>query len=728
MFRTARPVILQLALASLVAMTPVGSGFPSTTLRAGSRTVVHAQQAGSQGNPAQPQKPGADQQPQKPQQQQPTPTFKLPINFVRVDVIVNDRQGNLVSDLKATDFDVTEDGKPQKVESFKFINIGSGTEQQLNEAEPPREIRSDADEEAEASRDDIRVFAIFLDDYHVRQSNSIGVRAPLERFLRNQMGPNDLVEIMYPLQPVSDLLLTRDHEKIAQAIETFVGRKYDYRPKNDIEQQYANYPAQTIEQIRNQVSLSAIKGLVVHLGGLSEKRKSVIVVSEGYTNILPPQLRDPIASLPGYGNPNRLNPNAGDSTAEQTASFFASADLTSDLVNVYNAANRANTAIYTLDPRGLAPSEFDVSQPAINQNTDRQILEATLDTLRVLSNNTDARAIVNRNDLDGGLKQVLRDSSAYYLLGYNSTLTAADGKFHEIKVKVSRPGVQIRARKGYWAPTEEDRAKATTAVAKPAIPAAVTNALATIATPLSGRVIRTWIGTSRGDNGKTRVTFVWEPIPSPPGSAPGARPARVSIVAGSPKGDAYFRGQVPDGAPPAAAPATQMTGAAAQGPARVAFDVPPGKLQLRLTVQGSASQVLDSEVREFDVPDLTVPQVTLTTPAVYSARTAREFRTMSADPAAVPTPDREFSRTERLLIRFAAYGPGNSVPAVTVQLLSRGGQAMSALTAQPGASSPQEQTIDLPLAGLAAGEYIIEIKAKGESGEATQMVAIRVTA
>ena len=76
-----------------------------------------------------------------------------------------------------------------------------------------------------------------------------------------------------------------------------------------------------------------------------------------------------------------------------------------------------------------------------------------MDTLRALAEKTDGRAIVNRNDLDVGMKQIMRDSSAYYLIGYNSSQAPTDGKFHEIKVRVKRPGVQVRARKGYWALT-----------------------------------------------------------------------------------------------------------------------------------------------------------------------------------------------------------------------------------------------------------------------------------
>ncbi len=692
--------------------------------------VGRAQQAGAQSKPDQAKQSAGGQQQQPQQQPPPQPTFKTGINYVRVDAIVSDKQGNPVKDLKAEDFAVTEDGKPQKIDSFKFINIGNMTQQQLAQAEPPREIRNEVDEEAEAAREDVRIFAIFLDDYHVRLGNSMAVRGPLEKFLQTQLGPNDLIAVMYPLQSVLDVQLTRDHDAVARAVEQFQGRKYDYRPRNTIEEQYANYPAETIERIRNQVSLSALKGLAIHLGGLREGRKSIILVSEGFTNTLPPQLRDPVASMPGMGNPARTNPMATDSAQQQSMNFFQQADLLADLQNVYDAANRANTALYSLDPRGLATSEFDVSQPTVSQTVDQDTLMATQDTLRTLSNNTDARAIMNRNDLATGLAQVLRDSSAYYLLGYSSNLTAADGKFHEIKVRVRRPGVQVRARKGYWAPTPEDRAKAT-APARPEPPPAVSKALSAIVEPVRGRVIRTWIGTSRGENGRTRVTFVWEAVPPVPGGdmQPSDRPARVSLMASGPNGQSYFRGRVPDVAVAAnnATPSQMTGGAPPSGPSRVVFEAAPGKVQLRMSVEGIHSQVLDTDVRDIEIPDLTAPQVTLTTPAVYSARTARDFRALTADPDAVPTPDREFSRTERLLIRFDAFGPGYTVPEVTAKLLNRTGQPMSDLSVKPDDKYPQEHSIDMPLAALAAGEYLVEIKARGPSGEASQMIAIKIT-
>jgi hypothetical protein len=117
----------------------------------------------------------------------------------------------------------------------------------------------------------------------------------------------------------------------------------------------------------------------------------------------------------------------------------------------------------------------------------------------------------------------------------------------------------------------------------------------------------------------------------------------------------------------------------------------------------------------------------LSTPAVFSARTPRESRALSSDPDVVPTPDRQFSRTERLQIRFDAYAPGLAAPTVTARLLNRNGNEMSALTLQASAQHPGQHTIDLPLATLPSGEYLIEISAKGETGEATAMVAMRIT-
>jgi hypothetical protein len=177
----------------------------------------------------------------------------------------------------------------------------------------------------------------------------------------------------------------------------------------------------------------------------------------------------------------------------------------------------------------------------------------------------------------------------------------------------------------------------------------------------------------------------------------------------------------------AAGAAASGAGAApGRGPSRVSFDVNPGKIQLRISAEGAASQVLDSETREISVPDLTSAAATLGTPSVLRARTAREFQQLKADGEAVPIAGREFSRIEHLLVRVPTYGPGGTAPALRVHLLNRAGAAMNELKAEPSPRT-SEQQIDLPLAGLPPGEYVLEIKAGDQDGDATELVGFRVT-
>jgi VWFA-related protein len=672
---------------------------------------VAAQAGGQPQAPAQPAQPAA-----------PTPTFRAGVNFVRVDVIATDKTGALIQDLKPEDFEVTEQGRPQKIETFKLVTLDGGL--MATGDQTPRPIRSEIDEQREAARDDVRLFAIFLDDYHVKKDSSLTARNQIARFVDTQLGPSDMIGIMYPLQTLDSVLMTRDHESIMKGIQQFEGRKFDYTPRNSIEEKYQFYPTEQVELIRNQVSLTALKALIMHMGGLKEGRKALILVSEGYSAYLPPSLRTSSAANAGAGNPLARGSSGADSVTETRAQALSSAQMDLDLRDVFDEANHYNVSIYAVDPRGLAPGEFGVDMPAVDPRLDQQYLRSTMETLRTLADQTDGRAVVNRNDLTIGMKQIVRDTSGYYLLGYNSTFTETDGKFHEIKVRVKRSGVDVRARKGYWALNRAEAAAITTTATRPeGPPSEVQNAI-NAATALSrARTVRTWIGTERGQNGKTKVTFAWEPTPRVPGDAAraGDQPARIVVTAASMDGDLYFRGRVPEaaGAPP---PPSAAGGAGGH----VSFEAPPGKLQLRLSVEGSGSAVLDSEVRDVSVPDLTSPQISLSTPELFRARTVREFQQLKTDPDPVPTLGRDFTRTDRLFLRIAAYGPGQTPPQLTAHILSRTGQPMSELPVTPGANGHASE-IDVPLAGMAAGEYVIEIKATGEGGGAQEFVGFRVT-
>ncbi len=666
---------IRLALATAFAVSVAGA------------VAVGGQQSGQP--PAAPAAPPASDQ--APAGEADQPVFRGGINFVRVDAIVTDRQGEPVTDLTQDDFEVLEDDQRQTIETFRLVKIDVAAPVQT-----PGRLTTRQDEENAAADDDARIFVFFLDDYHVRLGNSMAVRKQLIDFVQTQLGPKDLVSVMYPLTPLDSVILTRNHEQLVGAIERFQGRKFDYTPRNALEDRYANQPTEIVERVRRQVSLSALTGLSVKLGALREGRKAIVLVSEGYIGLLPPQLRGAMATMPGLGNPNSGNPLAGDNMQEDRARFMAELDVQSELQRVFEEANRSNTAIYAVDPRGLSTGEFDI-QDNVAGRASQDSLRQTQNTLQVLAGETDGRAIINRNDLAAGMKQIVRDSSAYYLLGYNSTQSRSDGKFHPIKVRVQRPGVQVRARKGYWALTAVETARAT-APPKPGPPPEITRSLAGIADSADRRMIRTWVGSAPAAGGKTRITVVWEGVPPVPGSG-GALVGRVMLNAASLAGDEIYQGPLGD-AVPADAPASARRGA-------VTFETPPGRLALRMSIEEAPDQILDTDDRTIDVPDFTEGPPRLATPRVYVARTPREFQTIRSDAAAVPTAAREFRRTERLFLRLAGVSPGTAASpfAYTARLLNRQGDSMVDLTVSPAADGA---TIDLPLASLPAGEFLIE--------------------
>lgn len=690
-------------LSSTMGRTPTAS---TRALTAAAVLIVGAL-AGAQADQAAPQNatPAAPQQPAAPDQQ---PVFRAGINTVRVDVIVTDRQGNPVTDLTLEDFEISEDGKPQKPETFRLIKIDTVTQPSYTS----RGIRTRNDEESAAADENSRIFTIFLDDYHVRKETSMSVKKPVVEFIANQLAPGDLLGVMYPLTPVDAVVVNRNHQGVINTVEKFMGRKYDYEPINDVERGYVyKLPPQSIEMIRRQVSLTAIRGICTKLGSLREGRKSLILVSEGYTSLLPPQLR---SNLPGAiaapGDLTRDPFAAENNLLEDRARFSADSDMAMELRDVFDACNRNNTSIYAVDPRGLSAGEFDVSTN-ISGRTSQEYLSSSLNTLRELADNTDGRAIVNRNDLGRAMAQIVRDQSAYYLVGYNSSEAPQDGKFHEIRVRVKRPGLQVRARRGYWAYTAED-VKRALAGPRPGPPPAVTKALAAIAPMTNRRYVRTWIGSDKGDDGKTRMTLLWEPLPPTPG-VKRDEPRRVSVLATSPSGEIVYRGRVPSELAPSGSGGS------------VSFEAPPGKLDVRLTIEGDGTGTLDVEDRTLDVPDLTAPEVVITTPKVWVARNAREMTALRSATPPPPSAGRDFRRTDRLLIKFTAIAPGGAPAAITVQLLNQQGTKMTdvAVTSDPG----NAETIDLPLANLAPGQYLLEITANSEGHKpVSELVAFRL--
>lgn len=587
--------------------------------------------------------------------QSTSPTLQSsPARLVTIDVTVSDARGRALIDLKPADFELREGSALLPLESVRFVRASGGSP-----TEEPARIQSAADERLAAGQDEARLFGIFLDEYQVAPGANTGrIREALTRFVDRDLSPRDLIVVMKPLDSLFAIRLTRDRDAVRRAIETFEGRKGDYTARNAYERDFiAGTPAR-IDVARRQVALSAINALAVHLGSLTDRRKTLIVAAE----------------------------SVGRSERRRGQEDLPTLDT------IIRSANRSNVAVYPFDPRAASGPE-----PAA-------------EGLRRLAEETDGGAIAA--DAAPGLRRVSADSSAYYLLSFR-TAHPDDGQFRELQARVKRAGAVVRARKGYWtaSPDEALRAALIATANAPKVVAPLEPA------PHASTLIRPWFGMARGEGGRTRVTFVWEPAARVPGDRVRRPVSKLVFQARSPDGAVLFEGPVAPTGPSA-------IDEPAAAPARVVFDAPPGRLRLRMSIQDAASTVLDQDVRELSVRDLK-GDVALGTPEVLRARTAREFRARGAE-TAVPVASREFSRTERLLIRFRVYGPDDAPLAVSAQLLDPMGHAMRQLEVTP-APAAGDHTIDLPLAALAPGAYAIGFKATSGTRNATDRLAFRVT-
>ncbi|MEO7274025.1 MAG: VWA domain-containing protein [Vicinamibacterales bacterium] len=584
---------------------------------------------------ATPQQPPASDQAQ-------LPTFRTGANLVRVDATVLDHRGQPVSSLKAEDFLIEEDGVPQKVTSLKYVEANG---QPTDDLSLP--IRSREHAAAEAARDDVRVFLIFWDEYSIDQfASAIRAREALVRLVGTAFQPTDLVALMDQLTPSDAIRFTRDFSDLTFDVKKLRGRLGVYIPTRSVVED-AQLQKGDVRKLRAEVTMSALKSAVVHLGTLREGRKTVIFVSEG---------------VRGLGS-----------------------DATAVMGDVVRAANESNTAIYAVDPRGLTS-------------------RGSSDSLFMLADNTGGRTIVNTNGLDPAMRQIVRESSAFYLLGYSSIRNPADGRFHQIKVRVDRPGLDVRARRGYWAPSLKaiDDARAAAAAATP--PDAVAVALASLTSPTSRHVLSLWTGIVRDANGRPALSVAWTGRAQRGGG--GDVPVTVHVSATGAGEPLEFDGTV-----------------SGRGPT---FALPPGPAKVQVTVRDAEDRVIDTEVRTMTVPAAESVALAWSTPVLLRARTPIELRTMLADADAPPFAGNELARGDRLLVRTALFGSATEA-IVTSRLVSRAGRDLVALPITVLTARPGTYQIDLPLSSVAPGDYVIAITAKRGAEVVETFVSIRVS-
>ena len=325
---------------------------------------------------------------------------------------------------------------------------------------------------------------------------------------------------------------------------------------------------------REKQTLDALEELATFLRDVREERKAVITITDGWRLYTPDRTLRGRSTRPRPWPLSNVNPRNGRLTTKDTpnttggtranceADRYTLSELNDQqrIRTIYDEANRANVSFYPIDPRGLAVFDEPIVptagvgigrgfNPTLSSSEENARLFERSTSLRGLAEATDGLAIVGSNDIEKGFKRIIDDMSAYCLLGYYST-GKLDGRFHSIRVRVKRPGVEVRARRGYLAPSAADAArgllKAPTAGAPGAENAIATAAAAAVATlpaaardqPLRVHVTAGWRPAGEGSAGQPQAAFwmVTEVADRIPGSDIDAVLTHRGEVVGSARG------------------------------------------------------------------------------------------------------------------------------------------------------------------------------------------------
>jgi VWFA-related protein len=704
----------------------------------------------AQGTP--PQAPATQAPPgQEPPPQEQRPIFRGAANFVRVDVFAT-KDGVPVEDLKAEDFEVSEDGDPQKVETFELVKIQIGGD--ATTRVEPRTVRESREMAADPRA---RVFVLFLDTYHVGQGSAVNIRRPLINMLNRLAGPEDLIALMTPDMAASDITFTRRTDRIADLIDRagFWGQRNELIKKDPIDQMYEQcYPPEPgsgrttsavaeemIQRRREKATLDALEELVFYLGGLREERKGILLVSEGWLLFRPNQslAESSRPQRPGVyvgpdGRITRTDPRdyAGvdRSRCDQDRMALAGIDDGRRYLDILRVANRSNASFYPIEPRGLVVFDSDLGpNPPPPIDVDFAMLRQRHETLKTAALDTDGIAVMDSNDINAGLQRVVRDLSSYYLLGYSSTNAKADGRYRTIRVRVKRSGVDVRARKGYQAPTAEEVAKraelAEASLAAAADPEAdaVKRAMASLEGIRASAAFRLTVNAGW-----------WMPAGEPVKGAPqGAEPALWILGEVDPKargGEEWVNGGEADVA---------LTTEGGTTVVRYTVPIPAGTNRFQSRFPRSADDVwLDpgayvlrvrakpagSGIPTTDTSKIVVPAAPGTAKLVLG-QPAYARRLGGPNSEELPTADRRFRRTERLVVQASA---SMAPDAVTAELLDRSGKPLPL----PVTASIVDRDFvrwaraELALAPLAAGDYLLRIASKRGNEQVVTLAPFRI--
>jgi len=619
---------------------------------------------------------------------QQVPVFRSGIDLIEVDVVVTDRNGAPVRDLTSADFEILEDGRAQEVRTFALVDLPFS----VSAREQPGNIESDVTTNA---LPDGRVYVLlldapstaypqssFLNDY----SYTMRVKQVAQQFVEIAMQPGDQVAVVHVQGTFADSQSFTTSRGLVEASIARYGRG-----RSGVDSLAGGSDTLT----RNLDTYRAIEDLATRLGTIRGRRKAIVWIG-GQIDIATER-------------------NPGTTAAAAATLRFAHRDA-------IRAAARNNVAIYPIDPAG-ATSEL---------GNDELVRMAGL---RAVAEETGGIALVNTSNFEAGINAIIRDLSAYYLLGYSPDRQHRAGTFHPVQVRVKRPGVTVRARRGYYA----GEAAESTRTSSNTLPNGVSRAAAeALARPLATPGVQLDIVTTafRLTGGEQSVLV-----------AAHVRGESLRLDSGASLAIAFqvfdIEGHVVTGA-------YRVFGLDLQLPTRslvavngLAFlerlTLRPGRYELRIVAE-QPGIALGSVIAPIHVPEiddrLGMSGLVLATQPASTVRLTTDEK-LRHSLGAEPTVKRTFKSTGSLVAFAEVYMRTSTELAVLASITTATGTEMARSTASPteGRSGPSDDGVSrgyraaFDLTTLGPGSYVLTMEARtdGErAAAATRRVAFTI--
>lgn len=669
---------------------------------------------------------------EKPQPE--TPTFPARVELVTVDAVVADKKGSPVTGLTRDDFTLTEDGVRQAIESFEAIQAPAAAAVGAAPAIP--RVSTNALPQARTAR----TFVIVFDDVHLTLSQARRAKIAVAELLkagiregdrvtlvstggdawwtaRMAAGRDELIALLKRLEGrlVPDTSPERMSDYEAMRVHVFSDQLVEQR----VRRRFETYGASPRETVRREIGDPVGDPMV-------RARASEIYFQAVSRNRITLQLMERVL--------NSLAVSRGRKTMILVSEGFIYDPNLDDFKRVKEASRRSNCAIYFLDTRGLGgiPVYFGAEfGPAM---ADQDVGSAFSETFEAsegadsLASDSGGFSVKNTNDLSKGIQRIADESRIYYLLGYHPTNATADGRFRKIQVKVNRKGVEVRARKGYYAPLEGGKAIETKKPQKtdPAFQEALDSPYELEEVPLRMTAYvfeETLLGKARvvvaADVDLRGFSFEEQ-------DGRFLDTLEFLLVAAHRETGEFF--QIDQKVEMKLLPETREKLARSWLPILREFELAAGRYQAKLVVRDKRSGRMGSVIHEFDVPDLS--QLRASTPVLSDALQPVPEGSQSAPRASLLT-RRSFAPGATLYCQFEVYGAAKDkatgMPRVSAGYVVRrpDGSVLTTVEStpiKPTSLGRLSRLVGTPLEGAAPGEYEFVLSLKDElAGKALEL-------